>query len=81
LWIHHWVILKFDRPLFSVDVVQKLDELNPDGTLVFNFKHDNWNQFVSSMDEEMLGKLNVIRLIPILGWYGLAIILFKVTSD
>jgi hypothetical protein len=49
------VILQFVHPHFSVGIKQKLDELNPDGTPVFNFKHDNWNEFVSSMDEEMLG--------------------------
>jgi hypothetical protein len=48
------VILQFVHPLFSVAIKQDLDELNPDGTLVFNIKHDNWKQFISSMDEQML---------------------------
>jgi hypothetical protein len=46
MWIHHWVILQF--------VKQILDDKNPDGTSVFQFKHDNWKEFVTSMDEEML---------------------------
>jgi hypothetical protein len=54
LWIHHWVILQFVCPHFSVDIKQKLDELSPDGAPVFNFKHYNWKQFISSMDEQML---------------------------
>jgi hypothetical protein len=55
VWIHHWAILQFVHPHFSFGIKQKRDELNPDGTLVFNFEHDNWNEFVSSMDEVMLG--------------------------
>jgi hypothetical protein len=54
LWIHNWVILQFVHPHFSVEIKQKQDELNPDGNPVFHFKHDDWNEFVSSMDEEML---------------------------
>jgi hypothetical protein len=38
----------------SVDIKQELDEKNPYGTPVFIFKHDNWKQFISSMDEQML---------------------------
>jgi hypothetical protein len=52
--MHHWVIPQFVHPHFSVDIKQKLDELNLDGTPVFNFKHDNRKQFISSMDEQML---------------------------
>ncbi len=54
LWIHHWVILQFVHSHFSVDIKQELDELNPDGTPAFNFEHDNWKQFISSMDEQVL---------------------------
>jgi hypothetical protein len=31
-----------------------MDEKDLDGTPVFIFKHDNWNNFIRSMDEEML---------------------------
>jgi hypothetical protein len=54
MWIHHWVILQFIHPHFSVGIKQKLDEKNRDGTSVFQFKHDNWKEFVTSMDDEML---------------------------
>jgi hypothetical protein len=54
LWVHHWVILQFVHPHFSVGIKQKLDDNNPDGTSVFQFKHDNWKEFVTSMDDEML---------------------------
>ena len=54
MWIHHWVVLKFVHPHFSVGNKQKLDEKNPDGTPVFQFKHDNWKEFVTSMDDKML---------------------------
>jgi hypothetical protein len=39
------------------------------------------NLFVQWMEKCWVIIMNVIKLIPILGWYGLAIILFKVTSD
>ncbi len=35
-------------------IKQKLDELNPDGTPVFHFKHENWEEFVRSMDDKVL---------------------------
>ncbi len=54
LWIHHWLILQFIHPHFSVDIKQELDERNPDGTPVFIFKHENWKQFISSMEGQML---------------------------
>jgi hypothetical protein len=38
MWIHHWIILQFVHPHFSVGIKQKLDEKNPDGTSVFQFK-------------------------------------------
>ncbi len=71
------MILQFVHPHFSVDIKQKLDELNPNGTPVFNFKHDNWNQFVSSTDEEMLGNYyECHQTYPNFGliWYGRCIV-------
>jgi hypothetical protein len=52
--IHHWVILQFFHPHFSVRIKQKLDEKTPDGTPEFQFKHCNWKEFVTSMDDKML---------------------------
>ncbi len=40
--------------IFSVGIKQKLDEKNPDGTSVFQFKHDNWKEFMTLMDDKML---------------------------
>jgi hypothetical protein len=40
--------------IFSVGIKQKLDEKNPDGTPVFQFKHDDWKELVTSMDDKML---------------------------
>jgi hypothetical protein len=40
--------------IFSIGIKQKLDEKNPDGTSVFQFKHENWKEFVISMDDKML---------------------------
>jgi hypothetical protein len=54
MWIHHWVILQFVHPYFSVEIKQKLDENNPDGTPVFQFENDNWKEFVTSVDDKML---------------------------
>ncbi len=54
MWIHHWVILQFIHPHFSVEIEEKLDESNPDGTPVSHFKHENWKEFVRSMDDGML---------------------------
>jgi hypothetical protein len=53
MWIHHWIILQF-HPHFSVQIKQKLDKKNPDGTSVFQFKHDNWKKIVTSMDDKIL---------------------------
>ena len=41
-------------PKFSVGIKQKLVDKNSDGTSVFQFKHDNWKEYVTSMDDEML---------------------------
>jgi hypothetical protein len=41
-------------PTFFVGIKQKLNEKNPDVTSVFQFKHDNWKEFLTSMDDEML---------------------------
>ncbi len=53
MWVHHWYILQFVHPYFSVGIKQKLDDKNPDDTSVFQFKHDNWKEFVTSMDDEL----------------------------
>ena len=73
MWIHHWVILQFVHPNFSVGMKQKLNEKNPDGTSVFQFKHDNWKEFVTSMDDKMLTNYyESHETYPILGlvWIG-----------
>jgi hypothetical protein len=54
MWIHHWVILHFVHPHFPVGIKQKLHDKNPDGTSVFQFRHDNWKEFMTSMDDKML---------------------------
>ncbi len=41
-------------PTFFVGIKQKLDENNPDGIFVFQFKYDNWKELVTSMDDKML---------------------------
>jgi hypothetical protein len=73
LWIHHWVILQFIRPHFSVPIKQDMDEKNPDGTPVFIFKHDDWSKIFHSMDEEMLANYyNRHQVYPTFGlvWIG-----------
>jgi hypothetical protein len=58
---------------FSVGIKQKLDEKNPDGTSVFQFKHDNWKEFLTSMDDKMLTNYyESHETYPILGlvWIG-----------
>jgi hypothetical protein len=53
LWIHHWVILQFVNPLFSVPTHHNLREVGPDGFRQFQFKHNNWMQFIRSVDDEL----------------------------
>jgi hypothetical protein len=53
LWIHHWVILQFVNPLFSVPTHHDLSGVGPDGFRKFQFKHNNWMQFIHSMDNEL----------------------------
>ncbi len=82
MWIHHWVILQFAHPHISVEVKQKLDELNPGSTPVFQFKHDNWNDFVSSMDDKMLSNyFERGQTYPNFGLVWIGVVLFKVMSD
>jgi hypothetical protein len=48
-------------------------------TSVFQFKHDNWKEFVTSMDDKMLTNYyERHETLKILGWYGLAVVFFKV---
>ncbi len=54
LWIHHWVILQFVNPLFSVPTHHDLHGVGPDGFRQFQFKHNNWMQFIRSVDDEMV---------------------------
>jgi hypothetical protein len=48
--IHHWVILQFASPLFSVPPHHNLCEAGPNGFMRFVFKHDNWHRFVCTVD-------------------------------
>ena len=56
LWIHHWVLLQFVHPSFSVPCKTDLNEKHPDGVSVYNFKHESWNQFIRAMDDELVSK-------------------------
>ena len=44
-------MLQFVVPNLSVDTLDDLEGRNPDGTLHFPFRHDNWEDFVQIMDE------------------------------
>ena len=52
LWIHHWVILQFVHAKFAVEIDTDLNQYNPDGAHFF--KHDNYQRFLRSMDQEMM---------------------------
>ncbi len=51
MWIHQWVMLQFVRPNLAVATTDDLEETHSDGTLVFPFKHGNWEEFIRHMDE------------------------------
>jgi hypothetical protein len=53
LWINHWVILQFVNPLFSVPTHHDLRGVGPDSFMHFQFKHNNWDQFIRSVDDEL----------------------------
>jgi hypothetical protein len=53
LWIHHWVILQFVNPLFSVPTHHDSSGVGPDGFRKFQFEHNNWMQFIHSVDDEL----------------------------
>jgi hypothetical protein len=53
MWIHHWVILQFVNPLFSVPTHYNLHQVGANGFMRFVFKHNNWDQFVHSIDNEL----------------------------
>jgi hypothetical protein len=50
LWIYHRVILQFVNLLFSVPTHHRV---GPDGFRQFQFKHNNWMQFIRSIDDEL----------------------------
>jgi hypothetical protein len=56
LWIHHWVLLQFVHPSFSVPCKTDLNEKYPNGLSVYNFKYESWNQFIRAMDDELVSK-------------------------
>jgi hypothetical protein len=43
LWIHHWVVLQFVNPNMAIPLGTDLTDRS------WNFVHDNWKQFVTSM--------------------------------
>jgi hypothetical protein len=53
LWIHHWVILQFVNPFFSVPTHHDLCGVGPDGFRQFQFKHNNWMHFIRSVDDKL----------------------------
>jgi hypothetical protein len=44
-------MLQFVLPNLTVASTNDLEETHPDGTLVFPFKHRNWEEFIRHMDE------------------------------
>jgi hypothetical protein len=50
---HHWVILQFVNPLFSVPTHHDLHGVGADGFKHFQFKHNNLDQFIHSVDDEL----------------------------
>ena len=67
LWIHHWVILQF------VPTHHDLRGVGPDGFRQFQFKHNNWMQFIRSIDDELeLKHHDCFNKIPPFGlvWLG-----------
>jgi hypothetical protein len=82
LWIHHWVLLQFVHPSFSVPCKTDLNEKHPDGISVFKFKHESWThkheswtQFIRAMDDELVGNYFQVhneypRFWNCLAWYS-----------
>jgi hypothetical protein len=56
LWIHHWVLLQFVHPSFSVPCKTDFNERHADGISVYNFKHESWTQFIRAMDDELVSE-------------------------
>jgi len=55
LWIHHWVLLQFVHPSFSVPCKTDIgNEMHADGIHVYNFRHESWTQFIRAMDDELV---------------------------
>jgi len=44
-------MLQVVLPNLAVTEYDDLEGINPDGTLVFPFRHGNWEEFVRCMDE------------------------------
>ena len=53
IWIHHWVILQFVSPLFTVPPLLNVREPGPNGLRCYVFKHENWHRFVHTIDDEL----------------------------
>jgi hypothetical protein len=74
MWIHHWFILQFVNPLFSVPIHYNLRQVGPNGFMCFVFKHNNWDQFVHSVNNELeLEHHNRHGEVPLFGlvWLGM----------
>ncbi len=71
LWIHHWVILQFVNPLFSVPTHHDLSGVGPDGFRKFQFKHKTaCSSFVGKMSWNLSITIVLMRF-HILVWSGL----------
>ncbi len=46
-------VFPFVNPLFSVPIHYNLRQVGPNGFMRFVFKHNNWDQFVCSVDNEL----------------------------
>ena len=44
-------MLQFVLPNLAVTKYDDLEGINPDGTLVFPFRHGNWEEFIRHMNE------------------------------
>jgi hypothetical protein len=76
MWIHHWVILQFVNPLFSVPIHYNICQVGPNGFMSFDFKHNNWDQFTISIDNELeLEHHNCHGEVPRIGlvWLGMRV--------
>ena len=51
LFVDSSLMLQFVIPNLAVAKSDDLEGINPDGTLVFPFRHGNWEEFIRHMDE------------------------------